>query len=405
MFKQVPIEGWLLLAIAAAAYTPAHYVYKYIARRPSSRRDITQPAEDLIWRRSAQLAHNLAILGALAALAVFIFTPAAHRFANSPSFWPILMLVCGTWALVTVARGFSIGRVQPFVRGVYHAYERQSQPRRFWASMGWNACFGCFCLWLAFQMNEQALVLALEGRCYDAKNALSPQEELSACNQLIGRPGGSDVDKARLVAWRGSAYSRLGDYRHAMIDYSRAVRLDPDESSWHFNLGLTRERLGDRASAVADYSAAVRVAADNADAYLNRGLIFLDNGKFDQAVADFTRASELKPNDPVPVANRGIAYAWMRDQDRAERDFVAVRALDPSNPVVLRGEALLSMNRGDINAAVDHLSAALNQDPGDSWSLAMRAKAYRQLGEYEKMRADASALQRLSKNPENARHR
>lgn len=397
MFPQVPVQGWLLLAFAAAAYAPARYVYRYIARSPSSR-DITQPTEDLSWRTSGQLVRSLAILGTLAALSVFIFTAAAVQFASSPTFWPILMVACGAWALATVARGFSKGRVLPFAQGFYNTYERQSHPRRFWASMGWNALLGCLLLWLAFQMNEQAAVQALEDRCYHAKNAYSPQEELSACNQLIGERGRRDKDMASLVAARGSAYFRLGDYRHAMIDYTKAIRLDPDDSSSRFNLGLVDEQLGNKAGAIANYSAAIRAGADDADAYFNRGLILLDSGKLDEAVADLSRAHELKPNDPFPVANRGIAYAWKRDPARAKQDFAAARALDPSNTVMLRGEAILSMNAGDMQAAVRNLTAALKSEPGDRWTLRMRAKAYLQLGKEEESYADKDELWRLSKN-------
>lgn len=322
MFDQVPARVWILLAFAAVAYTPARYLYQHIAHSPS-RRDITQPAEDLSWRTSGQFARSLSILAALLGLSVFIFTPTAEELARSPRFWPVLVGGLGAWALFTVSQGFATGRVEPFIKGFRDTYEREGQPKGFWASLTWNSVLGCLLIWVAYQMNEDASAQIAQDRCSDDSNAFSPQAELSACNEL--------------------------------------VRLRPKD----------------------------------AHSYLYRGLMFLDAGAFDEAVADFTRAHELDPENHWALANRGITYAWKRDRMRAEKDFEAVRAVDPSNPVLLRGEALLSMNAGDPTSAVERLTASLGRDPDNAWALAMRAEAYRELGEYEKSRADQVKLLEL----------
>lgn len=401
MFKQVPPQIWLLIAIGAAAYVPALYVYRHFVHSPS-RRDITRPTEDLSWRTSSQLTRSLAILAALAGFAIFIFTPAASQFAHSPKFLPLLAAASGAWALVTVARGFSTGRIEPFSRGFNETYERVSQPKRFWASMTWNTLLGILCLWLAFEVNEQAIWQPLEDRCYDRNDSHSPQDELAACNELISKRG-SDKDVAAFIAARGSAYYRLRDYPKAKVDYTRAVRLNPQDSSAHYNLGLVAEHFGDRERAATHYGDAIRVDPENADAYFRRGLIFLDGGKFDQALTDFTRTHELRPKDPWPLANRGMAYVWKKDKARAEQDFVTVRAVDPSNAVMLRGEALLSMMAGDRLAAVKSLTAALKSDPGNRFALRTRAAVYRELGKEKEADADLDEIWRLSMNPNDAK--
>lgn len=394
MFEKVPTEAWLLIAVAAAGYAPARFLFNYIAHSPS-RRDITLPKEDLSWRTSRQLLRNLAILGGLIVFAIFIFTPAATAFAQSPSFFPILMAAIGGWAISTVARGFWIGLIEPFSRGLHGEYERRSQPKRFWASMGWNAIVGCGSLLLGYQMHKEGPMLALSDQCYDA-DANVPQQQVAACNQLIAEYG-SDGDVATWLALRGSAYYRLKDYKRAKKDYREAIRLDPNDSSSHYNLGLVAEQEGNLTGAVANYTAALRIEADNADAYIQRGLIFLDTLQLDEGIADFTRAHELKPTDPTPIANRGISYAWKRDRNRAEKDFAAVRAIDPSNSIMLRGEALLHFNAGNTQGAIDKLSASLKSDPGNRWALRMRANAYSQLGNDEAAYDDKDELWRLSK--------
>lgn len=395
MFEDVPITVWLSIIIALAGYAPARFVFDYITRSPSGH-DITLPREDLSWRTSGQLMRSLTILGGLVALLIFIFTPAAAAFAKSPSFLPVLMVAVGGWAIATVARGFWTGLIEPFSKGLHGEYERQSQPKRFWASMAWNALLGCALLLLAFQMNRDGPMLALSDQCYNANDANAPGQQLAACNRLIAEHGNDD-DLATWLSWRGSAHFRLHDYARAKTDYNEAVRHDPGESSFHYNLGLVDERLGNLPGAVANYTAAIRIDTDNVDAHVRRGLIFLDTGQLDEGIADFTRAHELKPIDPIPIANRGISYAWKRDPNRAEKDFAAVRAIDPSNSVMLRGEAILYFQTGNIQGAVDKLTASLKSEPGNRWALRVRANAYSQLGNEDASDADKDELWRLGK--------
>ena len=85
MFDWVPIQVCLLIIIGLIVYQQVVYLYEHLVHAPS-RRDITRPREDLSWRTDRQFAKSVAILVALAALAIFIFTPAATEFAHSPNF-------------------------------------------------------------------------------------------------------------------------------------------------------------------------------------------------------------------------------------------------------------------------------------------------------------------------------
>lgn len=390
MFDQVPVQVWLLIALAAVAWHPASYVYRHITHSPS-RRDAAQPAEDLSWRTAGLLARSLVILALTIIAGIFIFLPIAERLASSPRFFPALAMCLGAWSLFTVLQGFAKGRIQPFLRGIYHTYKRETQPRRFWASVAWNSCFGCLFIWVAYQTNRQATA----DLCYNEPAVYSPEESLSACHQLIGN---ADRDHLPgLIAARGVAFHRRGDHRRAVAEYTEAIRLNPRDSYSHFNRGLIYEHMGDVEQAIADYSRAVRLRPEDSAAHLQRGLIFLDMNRLDDAVADFTRAHELKPNDAWPLANRGISYAWKNDQAAAERDFQAVRAIDRANPVLLRGEALLSINAGDMETAVERLTAALNQEPDNVWALRSRAAAYWKLGQFEKSRVDYAKMLKLTK--------
>lgn len=262
MLDHVPVRVWLLIAIAAAAYAPTRYIFSHFNQRTSAR-DIMQSAQSLDHQTSGSLTRNLVFLVALIALAAFIYTPAAAQFAQSPTFWPILMAACGAWSLFTVFKGATNGKIEPFARGFNNTYERHLMPKRFWASMTWNALFGLMCFWIGFQMiGQESLDI-----CYDRLNNHSPQDEITACNKLIRTRKNGDGDLANLLAARGTAYHRLGDYEHAMIDYTAALRLDPHDSASHYNRGLISQQRGDVSGAVAEFRAAVREDPNNAEAH------------------------------------------------------------------------------------------------------------------------------------------
>jgi len=359
-----------------------------------SRPDILQPPDPRDWIRNIRFVRYLPVVAIAIVAALVLVTPAGKRVAQLPAFWPTAMVCFSLWPLFTVVRGYTKGRIEPFARGFYNTYERETQPKRFWLSMGWNALMGAFLLWAGFERVWDGPAQALSNRCHDFDGP--PKEQLSACNQLVTTGGMTGAELSDLMNARGSAYYRLGDYAHATSDYTAAIRLDPSDSTSRYNRALVDEQLGDRPRAISDYGEAIRLQPDDSDAYFNRGLILLDTGEFDQAIADFTRAHALRPNNAWALADRGISYAWKRDSVQAEQDFAAVRKIDPSNVVLLRGEALLSLNAGNLPAAIASLTAALKRDPNDKWSLRMRAEAYREDGDLEKARADASHLAELA---------
>ena len=92
-----------------------------------------------------------------------------------------------------------------------------------------------------------------------------------------------------------------------------------------------------------------------------------------------------------------MSHAWNRDAIRGRRDFAGLRAVDPHNPLLLHGEALLSMDAEDYATAVAKLTAALEKDPRDVWSLRMRSQAYTHLGEDQKSRADQDRVREIER--------
>jgi hypothetical protein len=137
MFDWVPIRAWLLIAIAAAAYPPALTVYRFVKASSSYDDLFPRPESEHIPERG-QFARSLFLLIALAGLAMFIFTSAAEKFSQSPTFWPVMMAAIALFSLYTTVMGAVRGTVEPLIRGSLGPYSRDHQPVRYWLSMIWN---------------------------------------------------------------------------------------------------------------------------------------------------------------------------------------------------------------------------------------------------------------------------
>ena len=291
----------------------------------------------------------------------------------------------------TVVHGYFDQAIEPLIRGVSARYQRETQPRRYWASMTWNLVLGGLFLWAAFGMQGQAD----REDCHDWKNSRPPHDVLEACNGLIESHGVDENDSEGLLSARGSAYYRSGDYRRAKRDYLEAVRRDPADSSSQYNLGLVEEQMGNAGAAMQRYDAAIHIDGKNADAFKNRGNIYLGNAMYDQAISDFSAGHEIQPDDPAFLALRGLSHAWKRDVSQAERDLSSALKMGPTNVIAMRGKALIAMDRGDAVAAIPYLSRVLERYPQDDWSLSKRAEAYRRIGARSKMEGDIATLQNL----------
>jgi tetratricopeptide (TPR) repeat protein len=71
---------------------------------------------------------------------------------------------------------------------------------------------------------------------------------------------------------RGTTFSHAGDNNRAMVDYTKAIALGPNQAllgGAHFDRGMTYFKMGDYVKAIADFSKAIELAED----FLSDGLL------------------------------------------------------------------------------------------------------------------------------------
>jgi len=155
-------------------------------------------------------------------------------------------------------------------------------------------------------------------------------------------------------------YAR-GDIEGALVDFTKAIELDPGLPEAYRNRGMMRMVKKDRNGALADFNKAIELNPRYLGAYNSRGFVEASEGNTKDALADFSRAIELNPRDPSAYNNRGIVL----------------------------------INKGDIEGALADYRKAIALNPRDAWSYLNRGVALAVQEKWRKADADFDTSLRL----------
>ena len=86
---------------------------------------------------------------------------------------------------------------------------------------------------------------------------------------------------------RGLADVKQGDLTQAIIDYTKAIEIDPKHAETYDNRGIIYEKQGNVPQAIADYNKAIELNPNYANSYNNRGLTYANQGNYNQAILDY----------------------------------------------------------------------------------------------------------------------
>ena len=89
-------------------------------------------------------------------------------------------------------------------------------------------------------------------------------------------------------------YQELGRDEKALEDYSRAIRLDPEDAEAYVNRGNILFKLSKFQRSINDYTKAISLNPTYYNAYNNRGVTFNRVGKYAESERDFAKAEELR---------------------------------------------------------------------------------------------------------------
>ena len=208
-------------------------------------------------------------------------------------------------------------------------------------------------------------------------------------------------DNAILYCDRAYIYLRMNQYENALLDYNRAIELNPADYDFYFERGVTYYYLGNLQSAVQDFTKALALRPNDDWALYNRGVMYALLQQPKHAIEDLTSAIAQNPFHVSAFETRGALYADMGNYGRSIQDFNQALQLDPGNPVYTTLLGQSHLENKNYTTAIEILSPIIQHDPiSIHYSLA-RAYSLRAVTHQEEttQRRDiASALDHLEQS-------
>jgi protein O-mannosyl-transferase len=150
----------------------------------------------------------------------------------------------------------------------------------------------------------------------------------------------------------------LRKYDDNKVLLNKAIRQYPDNSKLHYNLGLTYYFSEVFDSAISEYSGAINLDKNISSYYNDRGLAEYHLNDFTNALKDFNKTLELNPDFHDAWGSRGMVKIRLDDNVGAISDLTAAISLNPGigSAYYFRGIAYSKLNR--INEARRDLEKA-----------------------------------------------
>ena len=141
---------------------------------------------------------------------------------------------------------------------------------------------------------------------------------------------------------RGNSWAKKEEYDKAIVDYTRAIEIDPRLAEAYTNRGVAWSNKGEYDKAITDHSKAIEINPQFAEAYSNRGNDWDDKGESDKAIADYTRAIEIDPQLAEAYANLGLALVRAGKLEKALQPLAQFLKFAPEQSNTL--SSMLSSN-------------------------------------------------------------
>ncbi len=162
---------------------------------------------------------------------------------------------------------------------------------------------------------------------------------------------------------RGCAYQRNKQYQEAAEDFTYILKREPRHASLYFERAYCYDVLGKHEEAIKDSTTALKIDSSTPEAYFLRGTAYYKLGQYDLALADLDHAIELSSSSVGLYLFRGKIYRQMKRLDDALDDFYVVIKNDPDDDEVYgeRAQIYFDLHRDD--ESLDDARQAMRLNP------------------------------------------
>lgn len=192
-----------------------------------------------------------------------------------------------------------------------------------------------------------------------------------------------DSSSKRNYVARANYFKRNLQYKEAISDYTKALKIDPIDTDILTYRALTYfNGLEQYDYAMDDFSAAIKLKPNVASIYSNRAYAYLFLERYKESIADYQKVLELDRENPSSYLLLGNALEKAGEQETAANTYSELIKLKPNvaDYYNLRGWAL--SNAGKYKEAITDFDKALSIDSENGVYYKNRGNAKNKLGQY-----------------------
>ncbi|MEV6169338.1 tetratricopeptide repeat protein [Streptomyces sp. NPDC051954] len=238
------------------------------------------------------------------------------------------------------------------------------------------------------QAGEDAGAEAIGAWGRDVLEAIERGGVLEALGVLLARGGFDTRGQAVACQLRGVELGGAGRHARALIEFDRALALDPGLAAAYHGRGYARAQEGDYAAAVADLSRADELAPGKATTLMLRGEYQRLLGDYEASVRDLDQAIGIHGTRAFAWASRGAAKHSLGELDAAAADLDRALELDPEYVWAWVRRARVRRSRRDHARRLSDLDRAVALSPDSPWLYCERGDALTASRRFEEAIAD-----------------
>ena len=147
----------------------------------------------------------------------------------------------------------------------------------------------------------------------------------TAINDRRSRMETNDWSDAERRVERAQELFEQRKWHEALEELRAAININPYNSAWFFNIGLTLDELGRTDEAIEAYEQALLIDPDDLQSLNRLGVDQHQAGQFKSALTTFNRIQVIDPSFEPSYCNRILTYSEMGDHEKAEEMFYLAR--------------------------------------------------------------------------------
>ena len=151
----------------------------------------------------------------------------------------------------------------------------------------------------------------------------------------------------------GVAYLKSHMQKDAIEALKRLIRIDPGDAMVHYNIGIAYCENGKYKDAIDAYKQAIRINPDFVDAHYNLGVAYYESGKSKDAIDAYKQAIKIDPDYTDAHLNLGVAYLKSHMQKNAVQALKRLIRIDPENPDAHLNLSLAYLLLNDRDSAIE----------------------------------------------------